>query len=243
MLQTGAQLALIVRFCWTGLHRRYRYLFAYLVLALVQTVVLLFVRFDSRTYVDYWMISEGLIVFCWVLIVLNLYSMILQDFVAIAATAQRYTTAALAVAVIASLLLVNVENLTNTRYNYFLLCDRAVLSSLVILVLASLAFLVYYPIPISKNVAIYSIGFTAYLFPKAVALLIGNVSRYAWYRQINVVFIGLPLAGLLFWLLMLNREGEKTVLIVAPQWRQGEEEILLQRLKSINDQLLRGAKK
>src|SRR5271154_6747679 len=89
-LQTAAIVGLCLRFWWTGLYRIYFYFFIYLLLSVTQSVTLLSVPFDSVAYRDCYLITEGLIVCCYVLIVLELYGVVLRDLGGIASASRRY---------------------------------------------------------------------------------------------------------------------------------------------------------
>jgi hypothetical protein len=243
-LQTVTLVGLCLRLWWTGLHRTYPYLFGYLLLALIQTAILSFLPLQSAMYLYVWMATEGLIVCFYALVVLETYSNVLSDMAGIASVARRYIRLTLGLAVLVSLLLVGMEHTPATLVQYFLVCDRAIISSLLVFVLAFLVFLVYYPIPLNRNVVIYSIGFAVYLLLKAAALLANNYMRFQqWSRQINSVFVGASVACLLFWLFKLNQMGETKTVVVGHQWNPRDEQRLITQLQAINESLLRAPKK
>jgi hypothetical protein len=65
----------------------------------------------------------------------------------------------MAVAVAGSLVLLRVERAPVSVIGYFFECERSIISSLVIFVLLTMLFLVYYPVPLNRNVIAYSIGY------------------------------------------------------------------------------------
>ncbi len=69
-LQACALVGLILRLWWTGLYRIYPWFFSYLLLALLQTAILPFVPYSSLAYGNWWMLSEGLIVCAYALVIL-----------------------------------------------------------------------------------------------------------------------------------------------------------------------------
>ena len=243
MVQTAVLLALCVRMLALRLHRVYVYFFTYLFLALAQGVLLDFLSFTSTAYLYAWIATEGSILCLYALMVLETYSIILRDLPGIAVVARKYITLAVMLAILVSLLLLGLEKGPPTLMGYFLACDRAVVSSLVFFVLLSTAFLVYFPVPLNRNVVLYSIGYTVYLLTKATALLVGNVTYYWWRREINTALLVASTGCLVFWLFSLNRAGEAKTVMVGHHWEPGDEQRILSRLESINANLIQGARK
>jgi hypothetical protein len=242
VLQVIALSALCLRMWWTRLYRVYSYFFAYLLLALIQTAVGPFFPVRSALYLYVWMASEGVVVALYGLVVLEAYAIILRDLAGIAGAARQYIKIAIACAVAASLLLVGLEKAPATIPQYFLVCERAVISSLLVFVMLSVLFLAYYPVPLNRNAIAYSIGFAIYLLVKTVALFAVNLRLYLWH-QLDTALLGFSAACLLFWVLMLGPAGETKTVVVAHSWGLEEEKHIVSRLKAINESLLRTAKK
>jgi hypothetical protein len=239
VIQTAALIGLCIRFLWTGLHRIYVWFFVYLLLALLQTAVLGLVPLSRHAYVLAWEITEGLIVSSYALIVLEAYSLLLRNLTGIASVSRRYIKVTLAAGVVAGLSLTALEKTPKSIFNYFLICDRVMISSLVFFVLLSTIFLAYYPVPLNRNVVAYSIGYAIYFLTKATVLLIANMGSRWWQRGIDSVLIGTSTACLLFWLYALNRQGETKTVVVGHRWNREEEQRVLAQLEAINRALLR----
>jgi hypothetical protein len=242
LIQASALIGLSFRIWWTALYRVYMYFFGYLLVALVQTCVPAFLPFDSPGYRTAWLATEGLIVCFYVLIVLELYSIVFQDLAGIANLSHRYIQLALAVAILASLLLLGIEKTRGGMVAHLLTFERAVVFSLVLFVLLITAFLLYYPVPLKRNVIVYSIGYAVYFLAKASSIFIYNLGYY-WNRIVNNTWLAASLACLLFWLFALNRRGETKTVVIGHQWNPTDEQRLLAQLKAINSSLLRAARK
>jgi hypothetical protein len=240
--QTAILLGLAARVWWTKLHRTYPIFFDYLILALLQTFILASVPFASRFYRYAWVATEALIVCFYAMIVLELYSIVLRDLTGLASLSRRYIKIGVAVAILASMLLLGFEKTPAGIVEGSLIFERAIFSSLVIFVLLITAFLVYYPVPLHRNVIVYSIGYTIYFLLKATARFIENFS-HRWYVEFSTVFVGVSTACLLFWMIALSKEGERKTIVLGHQWDSGDEERLLAQLKSINASLVRSARK
>jgi hypothetical protein len=120
--------------------------------------------------------------------------------------------------------------------------ERPVLSSLIVFVLLICGFLVYYPVPLGRNVIVYLAGYSVYFTMMATMALLQNLG-YFWNRQASSVDMGITLACQLFWLLALSRQGEKKRVVVGHQWKPGDEQRLLAQLEAINSSLLRSGRK
>jgi len=242
VLQLVALAALCVRIWWTRLYRVYKYFFVYLLLVLLQAAVSLFVPIRSTLYLYIWMASEALVVVFYSLVVLETYAIILRDLPGIATVARQYMRIAIGCAMAVSLLLVRLEKTPATIPQYFLVCERAVISSLLVFVLLSVAFLVYYPLPLTRNAVIYSAGFAVYFLAKSIALFVANLRNYLWH-QVDMGLLVVSVACLLFWVIMLSNAGEVKTVVVGHRWDIQDEERVVSRLKAINESLLRTAKK
>jgi hypothetical protein len=242
ILQIGAWLGLCVRMWVSGLHRVYANFFRFLVLELLQALIPLFVPLESLLYRDLFVLSDGLIVAFDALVVLELYSVILRDLRGIAGVARRYIKIILVLAIFVSLLPLSIEKTPNTPTGYLFIFERPVLSSLIVFVLLICGFLVYYPVPLGRNVIVYLAGYSVYFTMMATMALLQNLG-YFWNRQASSVDMGITLACQLFWLLALRRQGEKKRVVVGHQWKPGDEQRLLAQLEAINSSLLRSGRK
>src|SRR5277367_5256221 len=232
-LQVAVLVGLCVRLVRTGLDRKYRYLFAYLILSVAQVIVLPLIPLQSRLYLDAWMVSETLATSAYSMVVLETYTLILRDLPGIASAARRYLKISLAVAVSASLLLVALERTPARVAQYFVVCERTVISTLLVFVLSALAFLVYYPIPLSRNVLSYSIGFAVYLLVKTLTLLVINLGYSPLYRLITNAQLAVAIVCPLFWLLTRSQSGETKTVRARPSWTPDNERQVLSKLRAI----------
>ena len=241
-LQVPVVAGLCLRIWWTRLYRVYTWFFIYLLLVLLQTIVPTYFPVQGAAYLYIWMVSETLVVALYTLVVLETYAIILRDLPGIATVARQYMTVAIFCAIVVSLLLVGFEKTPRTVPQYFMVCERATISSLLAFVLLSMIFLVYYPVPLTRNAVTYSAGFAIYFLAKSVTLFVANLRYYFW-RQVDMVLLALSVACLLFWLLTLNKAGEAKTVFVGYRWNREDENQVLSKLKAINDSLLRATKK
>src|SRR5690242_2626162 len=146
-IQTVSLALLAVRIWWSGLYRLYPCFFLYLVVDLLQAVVLASVPYGTLLYRNSWVATEALIACSYALVILELYSVVLRDLVGIARISRRYIMASWALAVSISLVMLTLERTSTYLATSFLLVDRAIMTSLVLLVLLVSVYLAYYPVP------------------------------------------------------------------------------------------------
>jgi hypothetical protein len=240
--ELAAVLALCVRLWSAGLYRIYSYFFGYLLLEFLQALIPLLVPLDSRLYRDLFVVSQGLIVGFYALVVLELYSKTLGDLVGIATLARRYIRITLVLAIIIALLPFRLEKSAATMTGYLFAFERAVMSSLVVFILLLSGFLVYYPVPLGRNVIVYLIGYAVFFLTTATVAFINNLG-YVWNRQLASANMAVSVACLVFWLFALSRQGESKRAVLGHQWNHGDERRLLAQLDAINASLLRSGRK
>jgi hypothetical protein len=242
ILEMAALLTLCVRMWASGLHRVYANFFRFLVLELLQGLIPWFVPLESHLYRDLFVLSDGLIVAFDALVVLELYSVILGGLQGIANVARRYIKITLVLAIFISLLPLSIEKTPNTATGYLFIFERPVLSSLIVFVLLICGFLVYYPVPLGRNVIVYLAGYAVYFTMMATTAFFQNMG-YFWNREKSNLDMGVAVACQVFWLLALSRQGESKRVVVGHQWKPGDEQRLLAQLEAINASLLRSGRK
>lgn len=242
LFQSALLVALIVRLWLAGLQRKYPYFFSYILTQAVQAAVLLAIPFDSRAYVWTWVVSEALNACFYVLIVNELYKVVLGDLPGIATVLRRYFRATVTIAMVISLLVLSLEEAPRNSVSTVLLVERAIVLSVVIFILLITVFLVLYPVRLNRNVAAYSIGYSVYFVVKTAGLFIRTSGHYVM-RQISTVLMAVSCACVLFWIFSLSRRGEKRLMIIGHKWTQKDEDLVISKIKEINDNLVSTGKK
>jgi len=241
-IEIVALLALCVRLWSGGLYRTYPYFFGYLILEFAQSLIPVLVPVESNTYRDLFVASEALIVVSYVLVVLELYSKALRDMAGISRVARRFIRTVIVLAILVAMAPFGVEKNTATMTGYVFLFERVVMSALVVFLLLISGFLLYYPVPLGRNAIVYLSGYAVSFLTAATVTLVNNLG-YSWNRLLGGANMAIFVGCLMFWLFMLNREGENRRVVVGHQWNPGDEQRLLAQLDAINAILLRSAKK
>jgi hypothetical protein len=236
----AALAALLVRLLVSGLARIYRFFFCYVLVDLAQTAAPFFIPFASDVYGYVFLITEGLMICFYVLIVFELYGVVLRHLKGIARLAQRYTAVAIGIAVIAALafraVLPDPHGLLEVAF-YF---ESAVVLTLAVFILLITAFVAYYPIPLARNVVIYSVGYAMYFLSKAALLFLNNAGNSTWMRACSTALLAVSTAIVLFWALFLKRDGERVTTVVGHRWGTMDAQAdILKRLNDLNESLVR----
>jgi hypothetical protein len=244
----------------TGLQRTYRAFSGYLLFAVLQGVLLSvlpwvasLVRgkpnhpFATNVYAYTWLATDPVVWVLYVLVVLELFSLILQNYKGIASLGRWVMLGGLATAVAISTLTLSMD-LSNPGEKFpilrlFFVVDRGVASSLVIFLLILAGFLAWYPVPLNRNVVLHCLLFAGYFLSVTLGVLLRNLTGSAVTRTVSIVLSGVALASLLVWIGFLNRAGETVKVRVRPDWAPGDEEELVAHLAAINSSLLRTARK
>jgi hypothetical protein len=238
-----AALAILCLRMWLlGLYRAYAYFLGFLVFELLQALIPVLVPLGSRLYRDLYVASEAFITAFYALVVLELYSKILRDLPGIAGTARRYINFTLVLAILIALASLGLEKAKATLTGYLWLWERTVMVSLVVFVLLVSAFLVYYPIPLGRNVIVYLMGYAVFFLTTAAQAFVYNLG-HLWIRQQASIAMGVFLACLVLWLLALSRQGETKRVVVGHQWNPADQQKLRAQLDAINASLLRASRK
>jgi hypothetical protein len=121
--------------------------------------------------------------------------------------------------------------------------ERWVISSLVMLLLGITGFMLWFPVPLKRNIVVHSLVFFLYFVSKALALFFRNTMGPTALDFVNLAVMCTSAACLMIWIFFLNREGERREVKHRIRWDSDSEKRLLHQLDSINASLLRSARK
>ena len=254
------QATLLVRLWVIGLHRIYRCFAAYLLFAVVRDLFLLGLPwalrllegrpnrpFANNAYAYFWLATEPMAWVFYVLVVLELYSLILQNYKGIASLGRWVLLAGLATAVIISVMTLSADLSgapdRSPLLRHMLVIDRGVVSSLVIFLLFISFFLAWYPVPLNRNVVVHSIVYAGYFLSMALVVLLRNVVGSGVTQTVNILASCVTVVCLLVWIRFLTLAGETVKVRMRPQFAADQEQALVDHLSAINSTLLRASRK
>jgi hypothetical protein len=232
---------LSVRMFMAGLNRRYRVFFYYLIFATMHLGVLASLKAGSRTYQYVWVLTEPLEWLFFVLVVLEIYALVLEDYRGLS-TAGRW---ALITGVLIALFASGISLLAPSQYSqsrlmtYYYVAERAVYFSLVVFLLSILGLLMQYPITLSRNIVLHSMVFSVYFLGNTVLYLLLSMRGADSILMVKYALSTITLLSVGAWLAMLNPAGELRKVRLRPHWMPGREEALVSQLNNLNAALLR----
>jgi hypothetical protein len=236
---------LAVRLFALGLNRRYRVFFFYLIFATVRFGVFASLRQGGNAYEKIWVLTEPLEWLLYVLVVLEIYALVLQDYRGLSTMGRWVLIAAVVVALLASAisLMAPSQSTQSHLMRYYYVAERAVYFSLVVFLLSILGLLMQYPITLSRNIVVHSMVFSVYFLGETAIYLLLSMRGFAVHSLVSNALSAITLAAVGAWLVMLNRAGEVRQLTLRPQWMPGREEELVSQLNHLNVALLRATRR
>jgi len=199
------------------------------------------VPMDMLAYYWFYICEEGLTLILYLFTVLELYSRVLKDLPGLDSLTRIAIPVIAGAATVVSTSLLAFEARPVSYLAWLYRVDRTVITTMVVFVLMITAFLVWFPIRVSRNTVVYSVGYAAYMVPKGASLFLMNSGHGTQWLS-GVIGMTMSVVCLLFWAIALEREGETTVVSAGILSRPEEEARLLMQLETINRSLLRAGK-
>jgi hypothetical protein len=230
----------------TGLYRRYRALLALLFLRFLGLAVVLFWFHDdigSGAYLKFWVISTPLSWIINIMVVLELYSLVLEKHKGLSTLGRWVQYAGLTISILISglTLLPQIQSgATQQSYilSYYYAIERGIDLSLVVFLLFILLWLTRYPVPLSRNVLVHSVVYSTLFLSNTLGLLTRVFFGFQLSRSVSTVMLGVFAACTLVWLVFLNQKGEE-VRVSIPRFGPEQEERILSQLEALNSTLLK----
>ena len=239
-------LATIFRLYASGLHRKYRFFFWYLIFSFLQAGGSLLLGSRSKAYFWAWLAAEPVVWFFYIQVVLELYWLILQDYKGIYTMGRWLVQAVFLISVaISTVSLLSSWNsvLSSRILLYYTMIERGVVFSLVIFLLLMLVSVAWYPVPLSRNVMVYCVVYSIYFLSNTMGLLALNLTGQHITPLVNDAMSVVTALCFVAWLFLLNARGEGKKMVLRLKWNEEHEKRLTDQLSAINSALLRAARK
>lgn len=243
---------LLVRLYATDLMGTYRGFALCIAAQLAQSVVLLTItalgnHVPREAYAYAYIFTTPLIWVTYILVVLEVYTLVLQRFEGISTLSRWALRVVLGVAIVAALVTAVPEmNEVFKKYSetlsYFSLVERAVVSSLVFFLLLIAGFLLWFPVPLTRNAVVHTTLFCCFFLTIAAGLFFRD-SKGSGTRLVSTAMLGIGNLCLLLWVVLLRPSGESTQVVSRPSFAREDEEKLLSQLDAVNAALLRSYRK
>jgi hypothetical protein len=235
-----------VRLVVSGLHRRYKVLFSFLVFLVLQGAALLFLDNTSQLYLKIWVSSEPILWLFEILVVRELYKLILEKHKGLYTLGRWAMNASVAVSVILSVLsllprITPATPQSSRIIGVILAMERGVDMSLALFILLMLLFLSLCPVPLSRNIVIHAAVYSLFFLSNTLGILLRVIVGLRVNNQVNLFLMGISSVCTLAWLLLLSAKGEE-VRVNLPWISADHEERILHQLDALNATLLRASR-
>lgn len=246
MLAILFDLLLAGNFFRLRLARNYRFFVAYLVFDCARSLAAWFSSPGSIFYRNLWRATEPVIWILYVLVVLELCSLVLKDYLGIHALGRWIVYGSLALSVLLSTITVLPTWVRSTEGAFaiqrFLMVERGIDFAVVLLLLLLLVFLVLFPIQLSRNVIVHSILYAAFFTTNSMGILIVNLTGYRLSIAVSTCLQGASVLCMIGWLVLISRDGEQKIMAIRHPVPVDEDRLIAQ-LTEINATLMRTGKR
>jgi len=237
----------IWRLYFVGLHKTYRLFFAYMVLALVRSVILFQFNPLKETYYQIWVLTQPLLWLFFVLVVSELHSLLLRQYSGIYSVSRWFFFGAVSLSAVISALTVFITMAgppaRHPLLYYSALIERGVVTSLAIFLLLLLALVAWFRVPVSRNLLTHCWVYSAYFFSNNVIVLYWHSGSKDAAYSASIWRLSVALICYSCWVFLLSRAGESRITSLGLGRNPLEERRLLGQLEAINATLLRTARK
>lgn len=120
--------------------------------------------------------------------------------------------------------------------------ERAFLTVSLLLLAITLAFLLWFPVEVSRNAALLCCGLLVYLGVATALFLLMVVWGLGSSKTLSVGLALVDTCVLLMWVLFLNSRGERRKVRPGHSWKAEDQEKLLDRLEALNAALVKSAR-
>ena len=240
-LNFAAELLLLWQLIRFGLHRRYQSLFFYWLVQALGNVGILAVPMATYRYLYIYWGAQAVNIFLAFFVVQDLYRIALSEHPAVASFGRSSMLAALALAALLALSGIGLDpTLMPGQYaaiHRFATFERSMNFVLLAYLLIISSLLLWFPIRVPKNIAVYITGFVVFFASRSFGILWANLMPERATRLISTILLGLTLLSLLIWIVGIRPEGER----IRPSYRRNPETIrrLHGQLDAINAILAR----
>ncbi len=125
----------------------------------------------------------------------------------------------------------------------FEVVDKGIAMASVVILVIILAFILWFPVKMSKNLAIFSIGLVVYFACKTGLELVNIYARLGVTAShiLDVIVSGVVILCFLYWMAFLDSKGSLTTVRIGHGWQPEEQEKLIKQLESLNGALMRSS--
>jgi hypothetical protein len=243
ILSAAGSLATAIKLFWTGLFRRYRFFFVYLIFRLFSSSIPLLLDYRSRLYLRVFLVMEPVSWILFALMLLELYRLVLDRHRGLYTLGRWAMYFAMVVSILVSVLSLLPKIRPSMGYEdrllgYTIAAERGIYLSLATFLVLILLFLTRYPVPLSRNVIVHAAVFSVYFTSNTLILLARALFGLRFNETASGFLLAISVLCVYAWLVLLSPRGEE-VRVQLPHFGPEHEERILRQLDAINATLLR----
>ncbi len=253
LLSDSLIIILIIRLLTLGLHTVYRVFCAYLLFeAFSESCVIVLKSLGLDRYIDYRMLWLPLEIGLWLFSIWMVYSLlqaILRSLPGILRFSKRVMNVLVPVSIAIAILSAAPEYFTKDPaqahspfdhvINLAIIFDRLISTAAVLMLLLTLLFILWFPVVMPRNLAVFCVGVTVFFTAKTSVLLLHTFWSHNKFNLIDNILIGISGLCFAYWIVFLNKQGEKAPVTIGHSWRPATQTKLIGDLESINAALAR----
>lgn len=250
-------IALVLRLLTLRLHRVYRIFCLFLILEVILSGVSLWIHVAHPKGVNYGVVWLSFTPIGWILYIAMVYTLLsalLTKLPGILKFSRRVLHLSFLAAVVIGLATARPEFLAHEqtvghidRLNRLLAAgfvgERIFSMVAALALIATLAFILWFPVQMPRNLAVFSVGFIIYFVAKASLLVVYSFWPGLNLSALNVATLFVIAACLLYFLIFINKSGEEAPARIGHSWNTAQQERLIGQLEAMNAALLRAARR
>lgn len=234
-------LVLLARLLQLGLAARYRAVTVCLAGQALRSILLLFVDPRTDAYFELYFPSEIVLICCRAWVVVELYQQVLERYQNLSILSSRLLSGIVGAGLVASVAAHLREfDFTHEAFEAVRalhLVETTVYTALLLFLLILGAFVLWYPVPLKKNLILYSFGYSVYFMAMALGVYLRNLNPTEWTRLASTGRILVADCCLLVWLALVRRAWEDSGDGGDSAVHSLNQERILAQLDALNDAL------
>jgi hypothetical protein len=252
-LNVAVAIVLVMRLVFLRLLPKYRVFALFLLYDLGLSLIwvaLPWRRLINQYGVDYriiWLSTRPLAWLLYIWVVYAILHKVMDEQPGILRTSRRIFAASFLCAVVVALLSAKLEYAASAQASTLLaefvtramIVERACVTTSLVLLAITLAFLLWFPVQVSRNIALVCAGLLAYFAAATAMMLLRDVWSVGSFLTLSMTVVCVHTACLLFWLRYLNTRGELRKVTPGHSWHRKDQERLVGQLEAINAALVR----
>ena len=246
-LNFGLAIVLVIRLYGLKLIGRYKVFSALLVFDILTSAAAMFIPWN-RLHLDYrvaWLASKPISWVLYIWIVFSALQRVMTGYKGILSMSRKVFAACFVVSVLIGLLSARIEFVItrpNAPVELAFIVDRAFCTISLLLLCATLVYLLWFPVAVSRNAALLCSGLMVYFAVKTALMVLRDVWSPESVKLLSLALVLLFSACLAFWILFFTKAGELETVRPGHRWKPKDQDRLLDQLEAINAVLLRSAK-